>query len=97
MMSVYIVLDPWSGLAIQGAGSYKTVTYLHPKVPRHTRILPFQADSAFCGMTILEQLHDTYPDLCDYLKDSIPWNISETVISIKCESAKSAKKCEKVQ
>ena len=48
------------------------VRYPHPEVPHRTRVLPFQADSEFCGAALLEQLCGTYPDFHDGLKGATP-------------------------
>ena len=72
---------PWieRGVYRSRAAVY-TVAYLHPKVPRRTRVLPLQADSEFWGAKILEQPRDTCPDLRDYLKDSTLWKVSRSTV-----------------
>ena len=73
--------DPWiEREAYRSRTTLCIIAYLHPKVPRRMRILPFQADSGFYGAKILEQPHDTCPDLYGYLKDSTLWKASRSIV-----------------
>ena len=57
------------------------VAYPHPKVPRWTRILPFESNPSFFGATLHKRLCDTYPDQRDDLKDAILWKARRSTVA----------------
>ena len=57
------------------------VAYPHPDVPLSDCILQSRLDSDSGGDTVLERLHDNYPDQHDDLKDATFWKASRSAVA----------------